>query len=192
MWKYLAHISLVAAVGAFLLSSVTTSSKGMEFSLSAGRINATGEIKDGDGLKLTAAIRNAPRDEMDVPDVIVSFDSPGGSLFEGIRIGEAIRAAGVPTIVEEGHVCASACAIAFLGGKISGVSSDAVGRWLEIGASLGFHGFRLSDDHIEVANETLNSARIVDAFILEYALKMGDIDLGAISQLLNTPLPKSR
>src|SRR5215467_7996279 len=46
----------------------------------------------------------------------VAFSSDGCSLLAGLRIGEAIRRKRFSTIVPEGRRCASACALAWLGG----------------------------------------------------------------------------
>jgi hypothetical protein len=46
----------------------------------------------------------------------VAFSSEGGSLTAGLRIGEAIRRKRFSTIVPDGRRCASACALAWLGG----------------------------------------------------------------------------
>jgi len=46
----------------------------------------------------------------------VAFNSDGGSLLAGLRLGEAIRRKGFSTIVPDGRHCASACALAWLGG----------------------------------------------------------------------------
>ena len=53
-----------------------------------------------------------------------------GSLLAGIRIGTMIRAKNFATVVPEGTQCASACAIAWLGGTP---------RLVEERASVGFH-----------------------------------------------------
>src|SRR5260370_35541891 len=57
--------------------------------------------------------------------------SHGGSLVTGLRIGEAIRRKGFSTIVPDGRHCASACALAWLGG---------IERFLGTDARSGFHG----------------------------------------------------
>lgn len=62
---------------------------------------------------------------------IVAFSSDGGSLLAGVRIGEAIRRKGFSTFVPDGRRCASACAVAWLGG---------VERFIGADASIGFHG----------------------------------------------------
>jgi hypothetical protein len=60
----------------------------------------------------------------------VSFASDGGALLAGIRIGTLIREKRFATLVADGATCASACAVAWLGGE-----KRFVGR----GANVGFH-----------------------------------------------------
>jgi hypothetical protein len=60
----------------------------------------------------------------------VIFRSDGGSIVAAIRIGEAIRMKGFVTYVPEHLRCASACALAWLGG---------VERVMGPGAQIGFH-----------------------------------------------------
>jgi hypothetical protein len=60
----------------------------------------------------------------------VAFSSDGGSLVAGLRIGEAIRRKGFFTIVPDGRRCASACALAWLGG---------IERFIGADARIGFH-----------------------------------------------------
>lgn len=74
-----------------------------------------------------------------ITDAAVYFNSPGGSLIEGMAIGRALRARGFETHVgarptdpgRQAHgVCYSACPFAFAGG---------VRRYLEEGSVLGVH-----------------------------------------------------
>jgi hypothetical protein len=60
----------------------------------------------------------------------VAFRSDGGSLLAGIRIGMLIRVKGFTTIVPDAAQCASACAVAWLGGAH---------RFLGVGSKVGFH-----------------------------------------------------
>jgi hypothetical protein len=60
----------------------------------------------------------------------VAFRSDGGSLLAGIRIGMLIRVRGFNTVVPDAAQCASACAVAWLGGAR---------RFLGTGARVGFH-----------------------------------------------------
>jgi hypothetical protein len=60
----------------------------------------------------------------------VEFNSKGGSLLAGIRIGALIRARKFTTLVPDGAQCTSACALAWLGG-----TRRLVGEY----GSVGFH-----------------------------------------------------
>lgn len=60
----------------------------------------------------------------------VAFRSDGGSLLAGIRIGMLIRVRNFTTIVPDAAQCASACAVAWLGGAH---------RFLGVGSRVGFH-----------------------------------------------------
>lgn len=62
--------------------------------------------------------------------VAVAFRSDGGSLVAGIRIGTLIREKKFTTIIPDGGSCASACALAWLGGTR---------RFMGHGSSVGFH-----------------------------------------------------
>lgn len=61
---------------------------------------------------------------------VVVLASPGGSLTAGITIGATIRAKGFHTLVAESTRCASACALAWLGGNK---------RYLTGTSKIGFH-----------------------------------------------------
>lgn len=60
----------------------------------------------------------------------VAFQSKGGRLLAGIRIGTLIRTKRFTTVVPDGAVCSSACALAWLGGTQRYVGKD---------ANVGFH-----------------------------------------------------
>jgi hypothetical protein len=60
----------------------------------------------------------------------VAFRSDGGSLLAGIRIGMLIRMKEFGTVVPDGARCASACAVAWLGGAR---------RFIGVGSKVGFH-----------------------------------------------------
>lgn len=74
-------------------------------------ITVSGEIRDGDNRILRDKIDAAPQ------PAIVAFNSPGGHLATGLRIGELIREKGLPTMVPSMMTCASACALAWLAGR---------------------------------------------------------------------------
>ncbi len=60
----------------------------------------------------------------------VVFASPGGSLDTGLQIGTLIRLRNFSTAVAPGDVCASSCALAWLGGTV---------HYIGEGAKVGFH-----------------------------------------------------
>ncbi|WP_062013069.1 hypothetical protein [Aureimonas sp. AU4] len=165
----------------------TAPASAMTFSLDGDTVRAAGPIGQGDAERLRSFLGRLQHDEMNYLSVTVALDSPGGNLMEGMRLGMAIREAGVPTLVRQGETCASACAVAFLGGEASGVTSDAVSRNLEPGALLGYHGFFTGGDQVRVVDETLSEARVINAILIEYATRMGSVDVGLLSRLLTTP-----
>ena len=63
-------------------------------------------------------------------NALVVFRSPGGNLIAGIEIGKAIHLKGFSTGVPDGVECASACALAWLGGRV---------RFMSETARVGFH-----------------------------------------------------
>ena len=63
-------------------------------------------------------------------NVLVVFDSEGGNLVEALEMGRKIRLRGFSTVVPEGAMCASACALAWLAGQKRFIASD---------AKVGFH-----------------------------------------------------
>src|SRR3712207_786626 len=65
-----------------------------------------------------------------VPEGIVSFHSTVGNVVAGIEIGKAIRLKGFVTLVPDETACASACALAWLGGAP---------RFMAPKAKIGFH-----------------------------------------------------
>jgi membrane-bound ClpP family serine protease len=69
------------------------------------------------------------------PELVV-LDGPGGILGEALLIGEEIRRRKLNTMVGPNRSCASACAIAFLSGRV---------KYLGAGASIGLHSASFAD-----------------------------------------------
>jgi hypothetical protein len=84
----------------------------------------TGALENGDEKQF---IRTA----LDFDSATVILESPGGNLRAGLEIGKAIRLKGFSTYVADGEYCASACALAWLGGER---------RLMSNSARIGFHG----------------------------------------------------
>lgn len=112
-------------------------------------IQFSGVIEEGDTERLRAALFD--RGTSWSAQAMVVFDSPGGDMLEGIRMGimlaSAIEAGGGDTPLEgvavlSGNQCMSACALAFaLATDVSWLDR----RFIEDGAELGFHMGRLPE-----------------------------------------------
>lgn len=125
---------------------------------SLNAIMAQGEIQTGDTIKLAELISELPTKK----NTAVYLASRGGSLIEGVELGLLFRRLGIKTIVEGGQICASACALAFLGG------TDGKGKpWRSSSdnSQLGFHAFYSSGGE----DMTSNEVQKVVGFILAYA-----------------------
>jgi hypothetical protein len=113
----------------------------------------------------------------------VHFHSPGGSLSEGMQLGQIIRKRRLNTNVgAEGAtgICASACAIAFLGG---------VSRSVPPGSKYGVHRFRYANDAKTGpgAYAQVELAQITSAALIHYFTRMGvDPELYATSALTSS------
>lgn len=113
----------------------------------------------------------------------VTLNSPGGSMAEGIRLGQLFRELGIHTYVVRypkrpaymgqfdyafidavpGAQCASACALAFLGGVERGVPP---------GGALGFHQFYGGNPQLSSA-DTMVSTQTTSAIVASYLREMG-------------------
>lgn len=134
-------------------------------------IYVTGDFIEGDAERFAAFVR---RNEVEMANIV--FDSPGGSLFEGVKLGRIIRSLGFNTDVghapdEPGHdgkaICASACAYAFAGGDLRSMST---------GSLLGLHQFR--SEFGAGANES--DVQTISAILVSYLAEMG-VDANAFA-----------
>ena len=92
-------------------------------------ISVTGDLVLGDEI---AFVKVA----LPIEKAVVVLNSHGGNLVAGIEIGKAIRLKEYSTIVSKSGVCASSCALAWLGG---------IQRFMEPGAQVGFHVAYIQD-----------------------------------------------
>jgi hypothetical protein len=134
-------------IGILFLVLSTNAPRALEFSRhnadSSGlnAIAATGRIEAGDSEKLLRYLRTLPGK----PNTAIYLSSPGGSLIEGLKLGYLFKERRIKTIVEgdrPNNLCASACALAFLGGH------DPQGRPWRSGTTsslLGYHQFYCGD-----------------------------------------------
>lgn len=144
-------------------------------------IEATGKFEAGDAERFLAFIKTLP---VDRSETIIALHSPGGNLAEGLRMGALFRKHAISTFVKNGGECYSACAIAFLGGTKQYTTGVGVGRYLEVGAKLGFHGFSAPGRQVVVLNDAFDTARLVNGLIIQYAVQLHAIDAALLSELL--------
>jgi hypothetical protein len=86
-------------------------------------ITVVGKLETDDGQNFAERVSG-------LRDAVVVLNSPGGSLVAGLRIGTIIRLKKFATVVPDGTRCASACAIAWLGGT---------SRYMGQQGAVGFH-----------------------------------------------------
>jgi hypothetical protein len=140
-----------------------------------------GRIDDGDTYELQVYIAGLAKK----PNVVVYLNSAGGNLREGMRLGRFFFQNKIETVVESKTQCASACALAFLGGR------DESGKPRRTKAStggVGFHSFTRefdkdknysADDLKTVVQMTQNQV----ALVAEY-LKAVNADLDLLRIML--------
>lgn len=154
-----------------------------------------GEIVEGDAARFEQLLQ-------EIPPVLENYEvylhSPGGLLTEGIKLGLLFRKYGLWTsvgrlveddnyrlpILADSALCASACAIAFLGGK---------NRSLGESYKLGFHRFfdasGLEETILtyEKREEISASSQYMSALLANYIVQLGDIDPKIL--ILNSLVP---
>lgn len=138
-------------------------------------VRLTGEIVSGDREKLATEL--AVLAEKPVRDIIFEFDSPGGSLIEGIMIGELIASRREMTVAHirssQEPICASACVYAYLGAAF---------RYIDREAKLGVHKFYSTEEmsSAEAMARGQDLSAIIVAYLRERAVD-GDFFLDIVS-----------
>ena len=110
------------------------------------------ELSDVDAFRTKVAALTTPR-------AAVAFRSDGGSLVAGIRIGGLIREKKFTTIIPDQASCASACALAWLGGTR---------RFMGEGASVGFHAAYILKSYGPIESSSGNA--ILGAYLNQLGL----------------------
>jgi hypothetical protein len=116
----------------------------------------SGELLPNDGERFRQLTGALPK------TTVVMFWSEGGSLISGLEMGETIREKGFQTFVT--YRCASACALAWLGGAYRTMTGD---------AKIGFHAASDSDGQV---------TGVGNAVIGAYLNKMG-LPRGAVAYI---------
>lgn len=95
---------------------------------------------------------------LQIEHAVVVFSSNGGILSAGLGIGKAIRLRQYNTFVMKDTTCASACAIAWLGG---------IHRFMEANAKIGFHAAYTDN------NGKLEESGVANALVGSYLNQIG-------------------
>jgi hypothetical protein len=127
-------------------------------------IYADGEIVPGTTERLTKQTRFWGI----IPGGVVYFNSPGGSVIEAMKLGDAIRKDGLFTSLgaqapneapPHPGLCASACTLAYLGGEF---------RFIDEASMFGVHRFFL--DGGDLGSDT---AQMLSGLVVNYIVRMG-------------------
>lgn len=162
-------------------------------------LRLTGAIEEGDSERLRAILTRLRKEAPPAPGMplaAIELSSGGGDVYEGLNIGYLLREFDVASLVREGDLCLSACALAFLGGTAShlppGLSPD---RRIEIGGEVGFHNFFINPDSARLPAAADSAAGMVVGFnlarggaalLVRYASVMS-LDPAFIGLLLGRP-----
>lgn len=115
-------------------------------------IAVVGDLELGDEDKFADAARSSS-------DAMVLFQSRGGNLIAAIEIGRTIRRKGFSTLVPDKMQCASACALAWLGGRT---------RYMSATAHVGFHAVYTDKNGRPMVSSAGNA--LVGAYLNELGL----------------------
>lgn len=163
-------------------------------------LRLTGMIESGDAAKLRdmlMRVKAATPPKSTLPLATLELSSMGGSLQEGILIGELLRSLGVVAVVRKQDICLSACALALLGGNAQHTTrAYPTDCNVEIGAKVAFHNFFLNrnglregthDDPVTSRLQGFADARGGAALLVKYA---GDIGLPPtfVANLMGRPV----
>jgi hypothetical protein len=99
----------------------------------------------------------------EVGATVISFDSGGGNVAKALALGREIRRLRLSTIQPRALECASACALAFMGG---------VNRFAEPGA-IGVHKFSFASEEKLETDAAVSAIQDVTADIVTYMIEMG-------------------
>jgi len=132
-------------------------------------INISGELLRGDENRFVDIAGTAA-------GAVVALDSPGGNLVAGIAIGKVIHFKHFDTLVPNGSACASACALAWLGGA---------SRLMGATGRIGFHAPYVR----RPGGGIISASPAGNAFVAAYLKELG-LSKQAIIYITETPPEK--
>ncbi|MFC3074954.1 hypothetical protein [Shinella pollutisoli] len=128
-------------------------------------ILASGSIEPDDHDRIERILHGGLADER-----IIAFDSPGGSLWGGVMLGQVLRLYGFSTYVMPGHRCLSACFFAFVGGET---------RFVYPEGALGVHQFYGGAEDTKSQKFTQYSTGALLAFVREMGVAAEVIEIAS-------------
>jgi hypothetical protein len=155
----------------------------------------TGPIAAGDADKVSQLIAAHTKGQYNVDLAHGSrlcLNSEGGSLSEGVKLSKLLNEKGIGTAIGRGHVCLSACSLAFMGGTQFTESDigDLPNRILHPLGRLGFHSPSLQVEAGSYDEATVTKAYDVALKSVGAVLEMAARNRFALSlsvQMLATP-----
>lgn len=201
MWKlaafvvlgayWIASIAIPAEASAATIKSVPpagapTGSYARTQGTEAPTLRLTGMIETGDAERLREILvrlqASAPA-KANAPLATIELSSLGGSLPEGIKIGQLLRSYRVVAVVRKQDLCLSACALALLGGTaVRAAASYPHDCNVEVGGKVAFHNFFLDrsdlrqqthEDPVASRLQGFADARGGAAMLIRYAADLG-------------------
>lgn len=127
--RFLSSLAAILATWVCLLSTPVMSAEIATTNGTVCQVYLAGPIAAGDLSKL---------DKVASPGSSLCLDSPGGDFIEGLAIAEWLTGKNVTTVIDNGALCYSACAIAFMGGS-EWEEIYSAKRKLHVGGRLVFH-----------------------------------------------------
>jgi hypothetical protein len=158
-------------------------------------IEISGQIESGDTEALKALVETSGFSKCISPgrcphNNTISFNSPGGSLVEALKLGEYIAEQNFATLLAKGAVCESACSLAFLAGYTKYEGHFFPRRYAHETATFGIHRpFFTVPERSYTSDEVGNVVAIVNEAIVRatsYLLSVG-VNLGFLQRMYNTP-----
>lgn len=145
----------------------------------------SGEIVEGDAQRVFDALESLDLKPSDRVNIV--FNSPGGSLAEGIKIGVVISTRNAVMTTNVGlkgddddispaGECASACVFAYVGGHY---------RFLRVGSKLGVHQFFFGGDEAIDSDVATSVAQSLSADIVRH-LEINRVDTEFFSVISDT------
>jgi hypothetical protein len=133
-----------------------------------------GELAQGDASRFKDILKSSSA--AGKPVSAIRFDSPGGSLVEGVRLAAVIDGTKIATVIAAGATCTKECFIPFIAGSQKYVSAT---------ATVSVPGAKEKPDQ-QPASGTPDVVRVETPAIVRVVKKLGLLD-AIVTKMLATP-----